>query len=71
VPDQGQPTLIAPDNKSTVTLQPGQQYVIGDKTVPTNYYYAKSFDNSIPGDKTVITGEQEYYQVWWDTASAT
>ena len=64
VPDQGQPTLIAPDNKSTVTLQPGQQYVIGDKTVPTNYYYAKSFDNSIPGDKTVITGEQEYYQVW-------
>jgi N-acetyl-anhydromuramyl-L-alanine amidase AmpD len=64
VPYQGQPTLLAPDNRTTVTLQPGQQYVIADKTVPTDYYYAKSFDNSIPGDKTVITGEQVYYQVW-------
>ena len=45
-------------------LQPGQQYVIGDKTVPADYYYAKSFDNSIEGDKTVITGDQVYYQVW-------
>lgn len=64
VPYQGQPTLLAPDNTSTVKLQPGQQYVIADKTVPADYYYAKSFDNSIPGDKTVITGEQVYYQVW-------
>ena len=64
VPYQGQPTLLAPDNKTTVTLQPGQQYVIADKTVPADYYYAKSFDNSIPGDKTVITGQQKYYQVW-------
>ena len=64
VPYQGQPTLIAPDNKTTVKLQPGQQYVIGDKTVPADYYYAKSFDNSIEGDKTVITGDQVYYQVW-------
>ena len=64
VPYQGQPTLLAPDNTSAVKLQPGQQYVIADKTVPTDYYYAKSFDNSIPGDKTVITGQQKYYQVW-------
>ena len=61
---QGQPTLLAPDNKTTVKLQPGQQYVIGDKTVPADYYFAKSFDNSIEGDKTVITGDQVYYQVW-------
>lgn len=64
VPYQGQPALLAPDGKHTVKLQPGQQYVVADKTVPTDYYYAKSFDNSIPGDKTVITGRQKYYQVW-------
>ena len=58
VPYQGQPTL------DTITLKPGQRYVIGDKTVPTDYYYAKSIDGSIPGDKTVIHGEEEYYQVW-------
>jgi N-acetyl-anhydromuramyl-L-alanine amidase AmpD len=64
VPYQGQPTLLAPDNSTTVTLQPGQRYVLADKKVPTDYYYAKSFDNSIPDDKTVITGKQKYYQVW-------
>lgn len=58
VPDQGQPTLDA------ITLKPGQRYVIGDKTVPTDYYYAKSIDGSVPDDKTLITGEQRYYQVW-------
>ena len=58
VPYQGQPTLDA------ITLKPGQRYVIGDKTVPTDYYYAKSIDGSIPGDKTVIRGEERYYQVW-------
>ncbi len=58
VPDQGQPTLDA------ITLKPGQRYVLGDKTVPTDYYYAKSIDGSIPGDKTVIHGDQRYYQVW-------
>jgi N-acetyl-anhydromuramyl-L-alanine amidase AmpD len=64
VPNQGQPTLLAPDGRRAVTLLPGQQYVIADKTVPADYYYAKSFDNSVPGDKTVVTGEQKYYQVW-------
>lgn len=58
VPYQGQPTLDA------ITLKPGQRYVVGDATVPTDYYYAKSIDGSVPGDKTVIRGEQVYYQVW-------
>ena len=58
VPYQGQPTL------DTLTLKPGQRYVIGDKTVPTDYYYAKSIDGSVPGDKTVIRGQEVYYQVW-------
>lgn len=64
VPYQGQPLLYRTDNTTPITLEPGQQYVIGDKTVPTDYYYAKSMDNSLEGDKTVITGEQVYYQVW-------
>ena len=38
--------------------------MIGDKTVPTDYYYAKSIDGSVPGDKTVIRGQEVYYQVW-------
>ncbi len=58
VPDQGQPTLDA------IVLNPGQRYVVGDRSVPTDYYYAKSIDGSIPGDKTVIRGDQRYYQVW-------
>ncbi|MDQ3307335.1 MAG: N-acetylmuramoyl-L-alanine amidase, partial [Actinomycetota bacterium] len=58
VPYQGQPTLDA------ITLKPGQRYVIGDKTVPTDYYYAKSIDGSVPDDKTVIRGEERYYEVW-------
>ena len=64
VPYQGQPVLTGPDNQTPITLQPGQKYVLADKDVPTDYYYAKSFDNSLPGDKTVITGEQKYYPVW-------
>ena len=63
VPYQGQPTVTAPDG-SVLTLEPGQRYVVADRTVPTDYYYAKSFDNSLPGDKTVVTGKQEYLQVW-------
>ncbi len=45
VPYRGQPTM------ESITLQPGQQYVIGDKSVPTDYYYAKSFHNSIPATR--------------------
>ncbi|MFW5474532.1 N-acetylmuramoyl-L-alanine amidase [Knoellia sp. CPCC 206450] len=63
VPYQGQPTVTAPDG-SVLTLEPGQRYVVADRTVPTDYFYAKSFDNSIRGDKSVITGDQEYVQVW-------
>jgi N-acetyl-anhydromuramyl-L-alanine amidase AmpD len=58
VPYQGQPTLDA------ITIKPGQRYVIGDRTVPTDYYYAKSIDGSVPGDKTVVRGEERYYQIW-------
>ena len=57
VPYQGQPTLDA------ITLKPGQKYVLADKTVPTDYYRATSFNNQLPGDGTVIRGQEKYYQV--------
>lgn len=58
VPYQGQPTL------DSITLKPGQKYVLADKTVPTDYYRATSYYNQLPGDGTVIRGQEKYYQVW-------
>ena len=58
MPYQGQPTLDA------ITLKPGQKYVLADKTVPTDYYRATSYNNQLPGDGTVIRGQEQYYQVW-------
>jgi hypothetical protein len=47
------------------TLKAGQEYVVADRTVPTDYYRATTFDGSSPGDWTVISGEDRYYQVWF------
>jgi hypothetical protein len=57
VPVQAQPTLDA------ITIKPGQKYVLADKTVPTDYYRATSYNNQLPGDGTVIRGQEQYYQV--------
>lgn len=45
-------------------LQQGQEYVIGNADVTTDYYRAKSFDGSAPGDRTVVKGDTRYYLVW-------
>jgi len=42
----------------------GQVYAVADLRVPTDYYYAKTFDDSIPMDHTVVRGADRYYQVW-------
>ncbi|QWZ06329.1 N-acetylmuramoyl-L-alanine amidase [Nocardioides panacis] len=42
VPDQG----VAPLG---YTVKPGQSYVLADDTVKTDYYYAKTYDSSLPG----------------------
>ncbi|MEO6714107.1 MAG: N-acetylmuramoyl-L-alanine amidase, partial [Mycobacteriales bacterium] len=47
------------------TIKAGQKYVLADDTIDTNYYYAKTFDNSLPGDHTVITGNDRYYEIWF------
>ncbi|MDN5852096.1 MAG: N-acetylmuramoyl-L-alanine amidase [Actinomycetia bacterium] len=45
-------------------LQQGQEYVIGNADVVTDYYRAKSFDGSAPGDRTDVKGKRKYYLVW-------
>jgi len=48
------------------TLKPGQAYVLADKRVPTDYYYAKTFNCAyVAKDCTDVTGKDRYYQVWF------
>ena len=47
------------------SIQPGQQYVLADSTVATDYYYAKSYNDSVPDDHTVVRGDMRYYQIWF------
>lgn len=44
------------------TITAGQAYVFGGK-VPTDYYYAKTIDDSLPGDHTNVSGNTAYYQI--------
>ncbi len=41
------------------TIQPGQSYVLGGPT-PSDYYYAVTFDSSVPDDHTDVLGSQKY-----------
>jgi hypothetical protein len=47
------------------SIQPGQAYVLADDDIATDYYYAKTFDDSLPGDHTVVIGGDEYYEIWF------
>ena len=47
------------------TVKPGQAYVLADRDVPSNYYYAKTYDDSLPGDHTVVSGKDRYYEIWF------
>ena len=46
-------------------IKPGQSYVLADDSLKTDYYYAKTYDSSLPGDHTVVVGKQRYYQIWY------
>jgi len=46
-------------------IKPGQSYVLADDSPKTDYYYAKTYDSSLPGDHTVVVGKQRYYQIWY------
>ncbi|MGI8416667.1 MAG: N-acetylmuramoyl-L-alanine amidase [Nakamurella sp.] len=45
------------------TLKAGQSYAITDRSVVTDYYNAKTYDGSTPGDRTDVKGADVYYQV--------
>jgi hypothetical protein len=46
------------------TIPAGQAYVLTDRSVTTDYYYAKTFNGQgVPGDRTDVLGTDRYYQV--------
>ena len=47
------------------TIKAGQKYSLADATIDTNYYYAKTYNASLPDDHTVITGQDKYYEIWF------
>jgi len=58
---------IAPQAVTPIeyTVGADQSYVVSDDAVQADYYYAKSFDGSIPGDRTDVRGEDVYHQLWY------
>lgn len=46
-------------------IKPGQSYVLADRSLRTDYYYAKTYDSSLPDDHTVVVGQDRYYQIWF------
>jgi hypothetical protein len=57
------------------TIRAGQAYALADATVATEYYYAKVYDDSLPLNRTVVSGRDRYYPVWlgtgWPTSERT
>ncbi|MGI8700110.1 MAG: N-acetylmuramoyl-L-alanine amidase [Nocardioidaceae bacterium] len=47
------------------TIEKGQRYVVADATVPTDYYYASTYDDSVPHDHTDIVGKDTYKEIWF------
>lgn len=47
------------------TIRQGQSYVLADASVPTDYYYAQTYDDSVPGDHTVVRGQRRYFEIWF------
>ncbi|MBO0811786.1 MAG: N-acetylmuramoyl-L-alanine amidase [Microlunatus sp.] len=56
IPDQGTAPL-------SYQLLPGQAAVLGDATVPTDYYRAVTFDTPPPADHVDIRGTTKYLQI--------
>ncbi|MGI8576389.1 MAG: N-acetylmuramoyl-L-alanine amidase [Nocardioidaceae bacterium] len=47
------------------TIVSGQRYVLADGSIPTDYYYAQTFNNAVPKDHTVVIGHDKYYEIWF------
>jgi len=61
-PDEIPYQTVAPLQYS---IEAGQAYVVGDARIQTDYYYAKTYDDSLPGDHTQVVGDDRYYQIWF------
>lgn len=46
------------------TVGADQTYAVSDDHVASDYYRATTFDGTGPGDRTVVRGDDVYYQVW-------
>lgn len=55
---------VQPVTPIEYTVGVGQTYAVADDDVPSDYYRAATFDGSGPGDRTVVRGDDLYYQVW-------
>jgi hypothetical protein len=53
---------VRPNAPLVYTIPAGQKYVTTG-AVPDDYYYAVTFDSSMPDDHTVIRGKTLYYQI--------
>jgi hypothetical protein len=48
------------------TLKAGQAYVLADGSVPTDYYYATTYNCAYAAlDCTDVKGQDRYYQIWF------
>jgi hypothetical protein len=48
------------------SIQPGQAYVVADKKIESDYYYAKTFECALVAmDCTEVSGADKYYQIWF------
>jgi hypothetical protein len=55
---------VQPVTPIEYTVGVGQTYAVADDHVASDYYRATTFDGSAPGDRTVVRGEDVYYQLW-------
>jgi len=47
------------------TIKRGQSYVLADATIETDYFYTKTYDDSVALDHTVVVGRNIYYEIWF------
>ncbi len=65
--DSAYPEEIPPQTVTPLqyTLKAGQSYVLADATIETDYYYAQTYDDSVPMDHTEVVGRDKYYEIWF------
>ncbi|MCL2553886.1 MAG: N-acetylmuramoyl-L-alanine amidase, partial [Actinomycetia bacterium] len=54
------------DPLTLYSLPAGQSYEVAGAPVKGNFFYAMNFDNSAPGDHTLVTGTNEFYPIHYN-----